>query len=277
MPTVMSRVRRVARGIQRELWRSPERTMLHRLEREFQRKPRYTPGNVAVGPYRIEYADAGSVWPQWEDIFLRESLAFETDVPAPRILDCGANVGIASLYFKRRYPRAKITAFEADPKLAAICGRNLHANAAGDVDVQAAAVWTAVGEIEFISEGSDSGAIALLEPSVEGPKVGVPAVRLRDWLREPIDLLKLDIEGAELAVLQDCRDRLHQVRNLTVEVHEFEPARRQTGAMFQLLADAGFVFDMKSLVSLTWRTPRLASPFPDPAPVWAVIVRAWRS
>jgi hypothetical protein len=112
---------------------------------------------------------------------------------------------------------------------------------------------------------------------VEGPKVGVPAVRLRDWLREPIDLLKLDIEGAELAVLQDCRDRLHQVRNLTVEVHEFEPARRQTGAMFQLLADAGFVFDMKSLVSLTWRTPRLASPFPDPAPVWAVIVRAWRS
>ena len=84
MPTVMSQVRRVARGIQRELWRSPERTMLHRLEREFQRKPRYTAGNVAVGPYRIEYADAGSVWPQWEDIFLRESLAFETDVPAPR-------------------------------------------------------------------------------------------------------------------------------------------------------------------------------------------------
>jgi FkbM family methyltransferase len=274
MPTVMSRVRRVARGIQRELWRSPERTMLHRLEREFQRNPRYTAGSVAVGPYRIEYADAGSVWPQWEDIFLRESLAFETDVPAPRILDCGA---IASLYFKRRYPLATITAFEADPKLAAICRRNLHANAAGDVDVQAAAVWTTAGEIEFISEGADSGAIALLEPSVEGPKVGVPAVRLRDWLREPIDLLKLDIEGAELAVLQDCRDRLHQVRNLTVEVHEFEPARRQTGAMFQLLADAGFVFDMKSLVSLTWRMPRLASPFPDPAPVWAVIVRAWRS
>ena len=107
MHTVMSQVRRVARGIQRELWRSPERTMLHRLEREFQRKPRYTAGSVAVGPYRIEYADACSVWPQWEDIFLRESLAFETDVPAPRILDCGANVGIASLYFKRRHPRAQ--------------------------------------------------------------------------------------------------------------------------------------------------------------------------
>ena len=58
---------------------------------------------------------------------------------------------------------------------------------------------------------------------------------------------------------------------------EAELTAAQKGAMFQLLADAGFVFDMKSLVSLTWRTPRLASPFPDPAPVWAVIVRAWRS
>ena len=54
-------------------------------------------------------------------------------------------------------------------------------------------------------------------------------------------------------------------------------AAEQLTPMFQLLADAGFVFDMKSLVSLTWRTPRLVSPFPDPAPVWAVIVRAWRS
>src|SRR5258705_3362437 len=171
MPTVMSRVRRVARGIQRELWRSPERTMLHRLEREVQRKPRYTAGRVAVGPYRIEYADACSVWPQWEDTLLRESLAFATDLPTPPILDCGANVGIASLYFKRRYPRAKITAFEAGASLAAICRRNVDANAAGAVDVHASAVWTAAGEIEFISEGSDSGAIALLEPSVKGRKV----------------------------------------------------------------------------------------------------------
>jgi FkbM family methyltransferase len=250
--------------------------MLHRLEREFNRRPRYTPGSVTVGPYHIEYADAGSVWPQWEDIFLRDSLAFETSVPAPRILDCGANVGIASLYFKRHYPRAVITAFEADPNLAAICRRNLEANAGGDADVQAAAVWTAAGEIEFIAEGSDSGAIALLEPSVKGRRVGVPAVRLRDWLREPIDLLKLDIEGAELAVLRDCRDRLHHVRNISIDLHEFDPARRQTGELFQLLADAGFVFDMKSLVSLPWRAPQIPSPFPDPAPVWAVLVRAWR-
>lgn len=276
MPRLMSQLKRVARGIQRELWPSPERAMMQRFEREFTRSPRYTPGRITVPPYSIEYADAGSVWPQWEEIFLRGSLDFHTDAPAPRILDCGANVGIASLYFKRRYPKARVTAFEADPSLAQICRRNLDANGAADVDVQAAAAWTTTGQIEFVAEGSDSGAIASLEPSVQGRRVAVPAVRFRDWLQETIDFVKLDIEGAELAVLEDCHDRLDVVRNLSIEVHEFDPARRITGTLFELLTDAGFVFDLKSLTSLPWREPKLPSPFPDPAPVWAVGVRAWR-
>ncbi len=276
MPPLMSQVRRVARGIQRELWPSPERTMVQRFEREFLRRPRYAPGRITVPPYSIEYADAGSVWPQWEEIFLRGSLDFHTDAPAPRILDCGANVGIASLYFKRRYPKGRITAFEPDPNLAEMCRRNLEANGAADIDVQAAAAWTTNGQVEFVAEGSDSGAIASLDPSVQGRTVAVPAVRIRDWLHEPIDLLKLDIEGSELPVLEDCRDRLVQVRSLFIEVHEFDPARRITGTLFQLLADADFVFDLKSLVGLPWREPKLLSPFPDPSPVWAVMVRAWR-
>ena len=277
MPTLTSQLRRVAGGIRRELWASPERRMLRRLEQEFGRAPRYTRGAVAVGPYNLEYADAGSVWPQWEDIFLHGALDFTAGGATPRILDCGANVGIASLYFKRRYPRARITAFEADPNLAAMCRRNLQANSASDVDVQASAVWIENGRIEFVAEGSDSGAIASLDPSAAGQRIAVPAVRLRDWLDEPIDLLKLDIEGAELAVLQDCRDVLHQVRNVTIDLHEFDPAHRQTGDVFRLLTDAGFTFDMKSLVSLPSRTPDLRSPFPKPAPVWAALVRAWRS
>jgi len=251
--------------------------MLRRLEQEFQRAPRYTPGAISVPPYRIEFADAGSVWPQWDEIFLHQSLAFETREANPRILDCGANVGIASIYFKQRYPNARITAFEADPSLAEMCRRNLQSNSASDVDVQASAVWTEDGPIEFVAEGSDSGAVAVLEPSMTGQRIVVPAVRLRDWLHEPIDLLKIDIEGAELAVLQDCLDRLHHVRNISIDLHEFDSAHRQTGDVFRLLTNAGFTFDLKSLVPLPWRTPQVQSPFPNPAPMWAVLVRAWRS
>ena len=128
---------------------------------------------------------------------------------------------------------------------------------------------------------------APLETSVTGARQQVPADRLRDWLDDPIDLLKLDVEGAELPVLEDCRDRLDRVRAITIDLHEFNPATRQTGAVFDLLAASGFLFDMRALVPLPWRAslpgpeaPGLPSPFPSPfrdaSPVWVATVRAWR-
>lgn len=272
----MSHFRRFAREVQHDFWPTPERAVLQELERRAGREARRTPGHIAIGGYRFEYADAMSVWPQWDDIFVHRSLAFETDVRDPRILDCGANIGLASIYFKQRYPNARITAFEADPSLAAICRRNLAKQGASPVEIKDVAVWVGEGSIEFICEGADSGAIASLDPSVPGTLTHVPAVRLRDWLNERVDLLKLDIEGAELPVLADCRDRLHNVRAMTIDLHEFNPETRQTGAVFDLLVHAGFQFDMRGLVPLPWRATRVASPFPDPSPVWVATVRAWR-
>ena len=276
MPTPFDHATRIVRGIRREVWPTPERAMLQRLERAARRAPRYTPGEVTVRQYRVEYADAGSVWPQWEDMFLHDAMAFRAQTSAPRILDCGANVGIASMFFKSRYPQASITAFEADPALADICRRNVARLPGPPVQVETAAIWTEDGEIEFVCEGSDSGAIASLELTVAGRKVITPARRLRPWLGEPIDLLKVDIEGAEVPVLRDCADLLGNVRNITIDLHEFDPAQRQTGLLFDLLTAAGFVFDMVHLASLPSRPPYVPSPFPKAAPVWAVMVRAWR-
>lgn len=279
-----SHLRRFARNVQHDLWPTPEEAVLQELERRAAREPRRTAGHISIAPYQFEYADAMSAWPQWDDIFVHDSLAFETGSPAPRILDCGANIGIASIYFKRRYPHARITAFEADPSLAAMCQRNLAANGLADVEVKPRAVWTANRTIEFVCEGTDSGAVASLNTSVTGATQQVPAERLRDALHEPIDLLKLDIEGAELPVLEDCRDRLGNVRAITIDLHEFNPAQRHTGMVFELLAAAGFLFDMRALVPLPWRAaslpgpegPGLPSPFPDASPVWVATVRAWR-
>ena len=106
--------------------------MLRELEWRAVHEPRRAGGQIAVPPYRFDYVDAMSTWPQWDDIFIHQSLEFDSDAPAPRILDCGANIGLASIYFRRRYPRAKLTAFEADPRLASICRRNLAVHASAD-------------------------------------------------------------------------------------------------------------------------------------------------
>ena len=275
MPSLASQARRIASDVRRELWPTPERAILQRLEREAFRHPRHTHGCVEAGSYRLEYGDAISVWPQWDEIFIHETLAFEPSSPAPCILDCGANVGVASLFFKRRYPQARVTAFEADPAIAEICRRNLSSNGAGDVDVVTAAAWTSRGTTEFVCEGADSGAVASLGV-IAGRTQTVPTVRLRDYLTDPVELLKLDIEGAELPVLEDCAGALDAVRAMTIDLHEFDPAHRQTGRLFELLANAGFVFELRNLVSLASRSTEIRSPFRGAEPTWAVMVRAWR-
>ena len=275
--TLMTPIRRLVRDVQRDLWPTPEHAVLQELERRAQRESRRTPGEISIAPYHLEYADAMSAWPQWDDIFVRQMLAFETNERSPRIIDCGANIGLASLYYARQYPHARLTAIEADPTLAAMCERNLARNGCTQFDVKAAAAWTSHGETEFICEGADSGMLASLGSPVTGTARMVPAVRLHDYLNDTVDLLKIDIEGAELPVLEDCAGLLDNVRALAIEVHEFDPTHRQTGAIIELLGRAGFTFAMSNLCPLPWRSSQSAAPFPGAPPVWAVAVFAWRA
>jgi len=140
-------------------------------------------------------------------------------------------------------------------------------------------VWTGDGALSFSCEGSDSGMIGALPGAVAGTSTQVPSVRLRNIIeREPIDVLKLDIEGAEGAVLEDCAGALGHVRTLLLDLHEFDPAVRQAPRVLDLLTRAGFTYTVGELVSLPWRKPVAGpdTPFPAHAMTWAMLVRAWR-
>ena len=242
--------------------------------------PRRTPGSIRMAGYQLRYFDLMSLCPGWHDIFVKHALDFRAPSDAPRILDCGANIGLASLYFKRKYPRARITAYEADPALAEMLADNLRRNGAGDVDVVHAALWTSTAEVVFQCERGDSGMIAALPGAVEGDPQTVPSLRLRDVLaREAsIDLLKLDIEGAEDAVLADCEPALDRVRALILDLHELDPTIRQTPRVLDRLARAGFTYAADEFTAQPWRDPRAGgdTPFPGKALIWTMTVRAWR-
>ena len=241
--------------------------------------PRHTPGSVRLLDYDIEYADLLSFCPQFHEIFVQRGLEFRATGPAPRILDCGSNIGAASLFFKRAYPGARITAYEADPALCAMTKRNLERNGAADVEVVHAALWTSTGQVTFRAEGSDSGMIDGLAGAVDAKGVTVPSLRMRDVIaRERIDLLKLDIEGAEGAVLADCEPVLDRVNAIVMDLHEFDPRDRQSPRVFECLTRSGFLYSCDELLLQHWRPPVAAddSPFPRLPLVWTMTVRAWR-
>jgi FkbM family methyltransferase len=271
----------MAGAAKRRLFESPECQAWRRAARISEQTPRFTAGTIQMMDYDLRYADLLTFCPQWKDIFIDRSVTFHTSHAAPRIFDCGANVGLASLFYKRLYPDARISAFEADPALAAILRENLTRNDAADVDVQPAAVWTANGTVTFRSEGADSGTIESLAGEMAGRSMEVSAVRLADWLArepEPVDMLKLDIEGAEVSVLNDCHEQLHKVRALLLEIHEFDPERRHSPQILQLLDRAGFRYAVTHVIPLHWRDRHATarSPFPHRSAVFMQSVSAWR-
>jgi len=272
--------RRAAGAIYRQLNPSPEVAAWRRAEALAGSVPRHTPGRIRVLDYDIEYADLLTFCPQFHDIFVQRTLEFHSPNPAPRILDCGSNIGAASLFFKRRYPAARVTAYEADPALYEMTRRNLERNGAADVEVVHAALWTSTGSVTFNAEGSDAGMIGSLPGAVDAKRITVPSLRLRDVIeRDRIDFLKLDIEGAERAVLEDCAPVLDRVNAIVMDLHEFDPRDRQSPRVFECLSRSGFVYSVDELLVHHWRPPVAASgsPFPKLPLVWSMTVRAWRA
>src|SRR5262249_28232303 len=149
--------------------------------------------------------------------FDRELYRFATIEDVPRIIDCGASIGLGVCYWKTLYPESEITAFEPDPHVYEMLKRNCESWGAKDVHLIPKAVWIRETTLAFPSDGKASG--RLDEATTDEDVLRVPTCRLRDYLTQRVDLLRLDIEGAEVDVLRDCADLLGQVRNLAVDYH----------------------------------------------------------
>jgi FkbM family methyltransferase len=207
--------------------------------------PRYQPRRVEADGLTLDVPDALSfVW-QYKEIFVDEFYRFATTEAAPVIFDCGANVGTSALFFKKTYPNARVVAFEADAAIADFFERNLTQNGVTGVELVRKAVWTDDGGVDFGRDGADGASIF-----AQTPKTRVPSVRLRDRLlaEERIELLKIDIEGAEAFVLPDCRGALGHVQNMFVEYHAYPDQPQNLGEILEILRESGFRYYLNSAV-----------------------------
>jgi FkbM family methyltransferase len=214
--------------------RYERQTELQRLEH----LPRYTGTATNLLGESFELVDAKSFLAQYKAIFDQQIYRFETRKEAPLIIDGGANVGLSVLHFKRSFPKSRIIAFEPDPDIFHVLSKNCAAFQLENVQLIPKAIWTQEGTVEFDREGADAGRIVPDTNSILAVDVG--ACRLTDYLDQEVDLLKLDLEGAELDVLMDCADRLSNVQKLVVEYHSFEDQPQKLHVLAKLLHDAGF-------------------------------------
>jgi FkbM family methyltransferase len=179
-----------------------------------------------------------------DEIFIQEVYKFCSEKESPYIIDCGSNIGLSVIYFKTLFSKARVVAFEADPTVFDELRNNIGEYGYNDVSLVNAAVWTDNTTITFKSEGSVGGMINPTGTS-ETNDVQVPAIRLKEYLEEEIDFLKIDIEGAEYLVLKDCKALLSNVRNLFIEYHEEKLDAQKLHEILQWLDHAGFKYYIK--------------------------------
>lgn len=181
----------------------------------------------------------------YDDVFCARTYESPKPLPRqPRVVDAGAHLGMASLFFLQRYPDAQLTSFEPNPNLAPLLRQNL-APWRDRVRVVEAALSTEPGTATFHLTANNpfnvTGGLSNREAaSRETVSFTVSCVSAEEALRAPVDLMKLDVEGHEYVLLQLPLFRADHVANLMVEFHDIDRRRDEFQALLALLVKRGY-------------------------------------
>jgi FkbM family methyltransferase len=180
------------------------------------------------------------------ELFAEREYWFRCEVPDPVIIDGGSNIGMSVLFFKALYPSAHITAFEPDPSSFEALRMNVERNGVVGVVLHNAALSAVEGHASFFQDSTHPGDLrnSLWRQRPPTPRtLEVPSVCLSEHIGNRIDVLKLDIEGAEFEVIEELKasGKLDQIDQLIVEFHHNVPGIRSTLPRFlEMIQDAGF-------------------------------------
>ena len=143
------------------------------------------------------------------------------------------------IWWRARWPQARIIAFEPDPHVFDVMAHNLRHHKG--LELHMAALSTPSLGADFIAEGTDAGRLGTAIPAI-GESTKVATVELADILAglAHVDLLKLDIEGAETEVLLSVADQLHKIDRIFFEYHSSAGSPQTLADLLGLVRDAGF-------------------------------------
>lgn len=177
--------------------------------------------------------------------FSRVSQAYQCILGAgktPIIIDAGANVGAASLWFSRQFPLAAVLAVEPDPANAEVCRLNTRALPA--ISVIEAAIGSAPGFVSLTDGGAAGGYAVQTKRSGDTGPVAIRTVQeLIRNVQSPAQLfiVKIDIEGFETDLFARNTEWVDEAEVIVIEPHDWLFPGEGTSAGFQkVMAERNF-------------------------------------
>lgn len=200
-----------ARGL---LWGAVARVLRKSIQVEVE-----VPGITHPVNLRLRTTDVGSC----QEILLRTPYEWRFPEPPRVIVDVGANIGFASVSYASRYPDARIIAVEPEPSNYEVLRKNVAPYA--NVTPVKAALWKDARPLAIVDTGGGHTTFRIRNESngaASAPASGVTLDQLMaDLGIDFIDLLKVDIEGAEREVFEDPEAWIGRVGVIAVELHDW--------------------------------------------------------
>ena len=159
----------------------------------------------------------------FDEVFIKKEYYFNSEKKNPFVIDCGANIGLATLFFKKLYPQSRIIAFEADIKAFELLKQNVENNRLKNVELHNKAVYNKEGKINFYHDPKNPSSLAMSTQKKRMDKAAavVSSTTLSSHINEEVDFLKMDIEGAEGIVIEEMssKNKLRLIKEMVIEYH----------------------------------------------------------
>jgi len=123
------------------------------------------------------------------------------------VLDCGSFYGHFALYAAKKATRGHVYCFEPDPKNRELLAENLALNGISNATIVPKALYSSSGTISFKADGTAASGISDAPGSISLPCVSLPDFMAEEGL-DRADFIKMDIEGAEVPVIEGARGLL---------------------------------------------------------------------
>ena len=182
------------------------------------------------------------------------------------VVEGGAHLGFVTVHAARAVgPAGSVVVFEPNGGVLGVLRENLLANGVEDrVEVVPKALGDSPGSARFFIRGDES---SLYEPSGEADLVEIEVVRADDLIDGPVDVVKLDVEGTELAALRGMERFMNAERPPRALFLECNPvllerAGSSTDELFAWLRERAY--HVEWIDEANGRTVSIAEPWNEP-------------
>jgi len=164
-------------------------------------------------------------WATYNQIFVREDYKFRHSVAPQTIIDLGANVGYASVWYHAYFPTARIVAVEPDSANVQTARVNfeLACREGGRLEIEETAIWHSESHVKLVNPAGTAWGFKVYEAEPEEPGA-FPATTMAAIMQrhgmDTVDLVKIDIEGGERYLFAKNTEWLDRVNALVIELHD---------------------------------------------------------